>query len=347
MKMKGDDRMLKTLLRISTIGLFIVLGLEPFANRPQAFRANRENPASGSQSTTTTVEVTFDGLMVFAQVGNHYEVGIVPTNHQFGYLVGKPRATKKSLAEYRKTEKNIEKLFTSAPWTLQVVNAAGNAAPANISARSNQPCNRPQDTMAKEKSDHALDFCWIMDLEGEFHGGQPLKLKQDVLKPIILLNNGELYTKFKYDELEREQRPKSGSWNPYGFVAETLALKVNLREGEHLVLSNGTGQEVFRLPSAKGDVIAGLYNSPPKDSKSMRASSAREPSHFLYYYDLFTNVAENEKVDIQPKQGGLKPLNPFPKPRPKHGLDDLVRMFTFDNQECGAAFLGVSNVPLK
>ena len=201
--------------------------------------------------------------------------------------------------------------------------------------------------MAKEKSDHALDFCWIMDLESEFHGGQPLKLKQNVLKPIIVLNNGELYTKFKYDELEREQRPKSGSWNPYGFVAETLALKVNLRKGEHLVLSNGTGQEVFRLPSAKGDVIAGLYNSPPKHSKSMRASSAREPSHFLYYYDLFTNVAENEKVDIQPKQGGLKPLNPFPKPRPKRGLDDLVRMFTFDNQECGAAFLGVSHDPLK
>jgi hypothetical protein len=339
--------MLKTLLRMLTVGLFIFLALEPLANRPQAFHANREQRPSSPQSKKTTVEVSFDGLMVFAKVGDHYEVGIVDRNdHKFSYTIGKHTVTAKSLAEYKKSQRDVVHLLTSAPWTLEVMSGSGSPKATKIWARSNKPCNREQDTVPNENIDHAFDFCWIMDLEGEFHGGHELHLNAGKLKPIILLRQGELYTKYKYDQLEREQSPNSTSWNPYGFVAETVALRLDLDEGEYLILRNGKGEEAFRLPAGNGDTNAGIFNSPSKDYQfTMRARAGH--SHFLYYYDLFSNVSGNEKIDIRVKEDGFIPLNRFPQDRPKPRLDDAKRKDTFDNQSCGAIYLGLSDSPLK
>ena len=343
--------MSKTLLRMLTIGLFIFLALGQLANRPQAFRANGENPAANPQGHKTTVEVTFDGLMVFQKVKDYdrYEVGIVDrADHEFKIIVGKHEINLKSAARFIKTKKELARMMTSiSPLTLEVRSGSGMGSPksADIWARDKKSCGRQQDTVAHENVEHAFDFCWIMDLEREFHGGRPLDLIPGKLKPIILLRHGELYTRFKYDQLEREESPDSKTWKPLGFVAETITLRVDLKQGEFLVLRNDNGAEAFRLPTAEGELDAAILNSPVKQYHRLMRKGGRDHSHFLYYYDLFSNVAPEEKVDIEPVTNGFSPINRFIH---TDSLADQMRwIYTFDNQECGSAFLGLRTQPLK
>jgi hypothetical protein len=309
------------------IALLMFVGLGLF-NRSQAFLAT---PAYSSvEARSITVEVTFDGLMVFRKVGDHYEVGILDKDtapgHDFRMVVGDHEFRSKKFAAGKK-------------WSLGVMTASGRPKAPDVTARHSKACNRIQDTMDDEDLDHVFDFCWIMDLEKEFNGNHELKLIKGKLKPIILLNNGELYTKYKYDQLNRRPRP-SGTSSNFGFVAETIALRVELEAGESLVLTI-PGEEGFKL-EAGGARHAGFYNAPP----TMKYHRTREDSHFPFYYDLFKKENAGLGDDIEPTPGGRRPLNRYADLNPR-SLDDTMRKRTFDRQACGASFLGKSNDPLE
>ena len=338
--------MSKKPLRIACLVLLTILCLVPFPGA-RAFLAKPENHsvAANYQSSTTTVEVTFDGLMVFRKVSDHYEVGVldgtITRGHEFKITVDNE-------------EKKIERVSSKDPkdkgpkkWSLHVLTAAGTLKPVDITPREVKPCRRPEDTSDPENLEHVFDFCWIMDLEREFHGGQALNLLPNKLKPIIVLNNGQLYTKFKYDQIQRETAPNDTPAD-FGFVAETIGLRVELGMNEKLVLINDADERVFTLESG-GNHNAAIYNAPPKGMKAAKGKGrgCPEESHFHYYYDLFDNVSASQRVDICPKENGLRPLNRWFKPNKKTlKPNDEFRRRTFDDQSCGATLLGVSNDPL-
>ena len=303
----------------------------PASTQKRAFNAKGE----------ITVEVTFDGIMVFRRVGDHYEVGILDEatakGHQFSVFRGRTEIPRKELKQF---------LGKGNIWHLEIVTPSGRNNPS-IWERRSQDCDRLRDTVAREDRNHAYDFCWIMDLENDFHN-QPLELIPGKLKPIIWLNNGELYTKLKYDQLQRKQS-YTPSCSDYGFAAETIALKIQLQKGEKLVLRvDGTKDNVFELP--RDGVSASIFNAPPKkeymDKHNTSASACYfEPSHFSFYYQLFRNIPADSQYNIKPKRNGFRPLNRF---RPSRRSDKFneVRKDTFDNQACGAILLGRSTTSL-
>jgi hypothetical protein len=319
--------MLKMLIRMLILGLLLVLGLGRPINHSQAF-SPKGHKRSLMVLAPVTVEVTFDGLMVFRRVGNHYEVGILDgqtaPEHEFKVTVGGKDISDR--ANKQLTSGNI--------WSLNVINSFEKKEAPSIKPRQVKGCNRLPDTKDEQVNlEHVFDFCWIMDLEKEFHGARRLSLMPGKLKPIIRLYNGELYTKYKYDLLERQP-----DWSPFGFVAETIALRVQLRAGEKLVLSS-PGGEVFELtPDANSDHSAGIFNAPPPMAPDVTPAE----SHFRYYYDLFSNVNPGDKYDIRRSPTVTPPLNRY-----YPASDGDIRNRTFDHQACGGVFLGMSTEPLR
>jgi hypothetical protein len=336
--------MSKKLLRIACLLLLMILCLAPFPGAHGLLAKPENYSVAANYQSTTTVEVTFDGLMVFRRVRgtpDHYEVGILDEatarGHEFVItLENKTLGTKRTSS-------------TTEPkkWSLHVLTAAGAQKPIDIKPRDVKPCRRLEDTDDPEDLEHVFDFCWIIDLEQEFHGGQPLKLKPNKLKPIILLNNGQLYAKYKYDQIERESSP-DGQPADFGFVAETIGLRVDLERNERLVLIDDAGKTVFTL-KPEGPQNAAIYNAPPTGmNRRAKRQGCPYESHFPYYYDLFDNVSASEKIDICPKESGLRPLNRWFEPDAKHSKqNDKLRKRTFDDQSCGATLLGRSSDPLQ
>lgn len=328
--------MSKTLPRSLLIALLVFTGLG-LLNCSQTRPAPPDQPQAQANKSPT-VEVTFDGIMVFRRVGDHYEVGILDkdtaVDHEFRIVVGDNVVPDNRIAQLMNSG-NI--------WSLDVVDASGQKR-SDIKSRQVKPCNRLQDTAAGQVDRaHLFDFCWIMDLEGEFHDGQTFDLIPGKLKPIIHLNNGELYTKYNFDELERA-KGHSTTYSDFGFVADMVALTVDLKDDERLVMTVA-GQEVFSL-TPNGVRSAGIFNAPKKND------SMDTDSHFHYYYDLFRSVPESEKYDLRLVEESRRrhPLNRYsPKDRSAKdftALDD-IRIRTFDNQMCGAVLLGKSTDPLR
>ena len=339
--------MLKTLVRILFIGFLTFAGCT-LRNQQNASTPKSGGPAAAVDKSTW-VEVTFDGLMVFEKspADNHYEVGILPPSagqdHVFQIFVG----DQKIPVPVQNTARPV--------WTLDVVTASGTIKGIDITERAKKPCNRTADTTAVEDLDHVYDFCWIIDLQNDFRQGKPLlQVKQDALVPIISLKNGELYTKTKYDEQQRQDSNKN--YVNYGFVAETIALRIKLEEGEQLQLnvpatSTTPPRNVFTLNKDKP--FAALLNAPPLESMIQPMSNAE--SHFHRQYKAYTNVA-NEDYDIKNKEGGLHPINRrFPPGLEEYltftdqdskanqiSLVDRIRLrkFTVPHQACGIVFLG-------
>lgn len=319
-------------LHALVVGSLVLACLGPFTPS-QSLLALPETYSA--QAVPNTVEVTFDGLMVFRRVGNHYEVGILDENtainHELKVTIGETPISSAKLAKF---------LNSGNQWSLDVVSASGKKAP-DIKPRQNKQCSRLQDTKdGLVDIDHVFDFCWIMDLETEFHGGKALVLKPKKLKPIIKLNNGQLYTKYNYDELERV-KGHSTTYTPFGFVADMLALRVDLKDNEKLELTVGN-QVVFSL-TPNGERSAGIFNAPKGPDMG--------ESHFRYYYNLF-DVPDSEQYDIRlwKEMKDRHPLNRYfgrqPSDKDFNAFDKL-RILTFDNQMCGAVFLGKSADPLQ
>jgi len=331
--------MLKVLFCTVGLSLFF-LGCTKPTNQPSDTVKQTSSPAE-AQSDTTVVEVTFNGLMVFekSKNDNDYEVGVIPekigdfvTNHRF-------RVVSESGEQIDLTN---QIMASGSPVVLEVVTEAGQTAPVDISERHKKDCNRQADTGPIEDLEHAFDFCWIMDLEKDFHNGMPLTLNPNSFRPVIKLRNGELFVKYKYDELEKllpSEGGQTGQKQPLGFVAETIGLRVLLRRGDQLALKVD-GQTRFQLGNGHDKQLQ-FYNEPINHSPGA-------PSHFPYYYHLFQGLTPNDKVDIAVKEYelngkayNLHPVNRWPNDEHRSFAFDLHEK-TFDDEACGGVFLGMS-----
>ncbi len=241
-------------------------------------------------SETSKVTVTFEGLMVFHdEKGGGYELGILQDapDHKFTIKV-EPAPRGRSVADVDR----FKKLGNS--WLLEVRGSSGELRTRSVSLREKGHSGRLTDSLRGQS-----DFSWIMDLESSELHSRALNLVPDKLGPIIHLRNGDLYTKYKADLLERKQGV--GEFSPFGFVAETVALEIHIQRGERLVLkvaNAGKEGEIFELsydPLVSYRVA--IANTPIR-----RTQEPGEPSHFHLYYDLFSDVSAEEEYEIRVKE---------------------------------------------
>jgi hypothetical protein len=247
---------------------------------------------------TRKVTIWFSGLMVFhPEAGKpSYEVGILGPNvaleHEF-------------TVRYLTVSKNRKDLPGGTRWSLEITNSSPNP-PVPPYEVGHQGKRRPDDQNGQN------DFSWLIDLEGsEFHG-TPLDLKPGLLKPIIHLPNGSLFTQYKSVDLKRWQGQNSSGASDFGFVPETIALHLDLHPGQELVLKDttpGAEEDIFRLP----------YNPSPLappylvEIKNVRKVPHKD-SDFSLYYQLFNGVAADKHFDFKANEdsGKLPPYNPLP-----------------------------------
>lgn len=331
-----------TKLFFTLIALMLLFASSETINLPDAFSAKAQAVASqkkegsaaarkGTAAATKkkkTVTVEFDGLMVLRRVDNYYELGVLDEktapHHHFMVYENKKKVPPALISELMKS---------GSRWSLDIVSASGSPEP-DIKPRPGNPCNRALDTKANTKA-HAYAFCWIMDFENDFNGGKEVKMNAGKFKPIIRLNNGELYTKDKYPELTKDS---AKGCDDYGFVAETLALNIQLA-GDQTLQLRVDGKPAFTL-SKNGD-RATLINGPHEHEEMEPIQRSRDakcpppqddpPSHFLYYYNLFNAP----RHDIYNKPDAKLPVNPKPQVK-----------ITVPRQACGIVYLGVSSGPL-
>ena len=118
---------------------------------------------------------------------------------------------------------------------------------------------------------------------------------------------------------------------------EKLQLKVNSASGPSTV--------VIEL-SANGEQASFLNASAEQmkeKTNDLRDCNAA-PSHFLYYYELFSGFS-GARYDIYNKPNPLLPINHL-QPVKGGPEDFIMRKATEDHQACGIVFLGVSTGPL-
>ena len=247
---------------------------------------------SAARPASNTVTVSFAGMMVFHREasGPGYEVGIVipdvAKEHVFAVL----------------QDGIARQLPTGGRWRLSIMNLQ--TIPEHISPvelghpKGGKPVRKPDDVKGQR------DFSWIADLESpEFHGKELTLKKSGLLRPIIHLPNIPLYTLNKSMDLKRGQG--GGEMTPFGFVAENMAMNIELHPGEELVLTDeDTHTPVFSLPYVLGQAPS-----------AVRIENVRHPnaqaSDFKMYYDLFSNVSDGEKFDFDENSKDA-PYNPAP-----------------------------------
>lgn len=363
--------MSKRLLTIIIVGLiltaFVVFGRRNLAgNRPAALIRAESQPA------TTKVTVLLDGLMVYRRVRDkltkyHYEVGILE-----GKKTAKDHHLKIGWEDHWEAEGRLAKLAEDHKvWKLEV-ELNNVPKPRHIKARKNGRFHRLGDTLNAPPptpmpgptppiNPHFFDFGWVMDLERDFNNGKALKMRNGGLKPIIEINNGDLHVEYNYAELERAKGDNQ-KFERYGFASDLIALNVELKTNEKLVLRAGS-EIVFSLPD--NGTEARIFNSPLPTHKDMKVTQndtidcptndPGEQTHFQYYYNLF-DVPPHDQYRLQVHKDSDGhchfPPNYFPGsasylyPTEIDEFFETVRMACFDNQMCGAVFLGKSNKPL-
>jgi len=228
---------------------------------------------------TSVVYVELDGLMVFHKNGDEYEVGVVgqsiAADHTFSILMdGRPV----------KTPAELQALISKGnSWRLEVINASsGQANPKDIKPVEIGHPDPLHDTFSGQN-----DFSWVIDF-GKFHGKTPT-LKPGLLKPIIHMSHGTIYTKYKIERIDRKRR-NGGNTETYGFIAATVGLDVPLHSGEELVLrlEDGTKEKVFPpVPFTGKDITITIENVANHDEFP-----------FDYYYCLFDGISDDEKYDV-------------------------------------------------
>ena len=285
--------MSKTLMVFFLASLAILFS----CTKPQPSQTERSvAPAELAPATTNTVVVAFSGLMVFHKETGRagYEVGILVPKVSGGH-----RLSVFCNGHSAKCNGHEIPLSDGKDWSLTVTNWQPPAAfqsPVEIGHGN---------TRLQDNLDGKRDFSWIVDLESpEFHGRE-LTLKKGLLSPIIHLPNIRLYTEYKSIDLKRWQGPSNATAKPFGYIAETISMTIELQPGQDVVLKDNTkNQEILRLaydPSgAQQRVdIQNVMDPPP------------QASDFRLYYNIFDGVSDAEKFDFD-KNSDTTSFNPVP-----------------------------------
>ncbi len=251
---------------------------------------------------TAHVIVKFEGLMVFhrCRSTNLYEVGILQnaTGHKLSISYAQSGESNTTIPDWRIAQlKGVNK-----HWELDL-----------IDTETSTPRREPHIPTGSHQNRHDLmpdgrqfDFSWIIDLESEeFHGPIMHPININALNPILHLGNGTLSTHSKTVRLDRRRGAKS--YERFGFIAETIALCLEFREGEKVVLKvKDSDEEVFHLEHSPGATYrVNIVNS-------SGPAHPGDPDHFqLYYEHLFPNIVERFGLRLHtPRTEDDYPPNP-------------------------------------
>lgn len=277
------------------------------------------------------VVVLFSGLLVFHfnKEKNSYEVGVVaPAAHGHKFCI------QRKGAPFPLCREDLAPALGDK-WTLSI---------------SNSPGGKPRAIGhgGQRRVDHEegqFDFDWIVDLEGpEFHNKQ-LELIPGKLKPIIQLPKAELFTMYKSPDMLRWQGTKPDKPPVFGFVSETIGMRVTLKPKEVMLLTDDkTGAEILRVdyapPSPGGSNELIEFNNVRKPTP-MGSHPPAGPSDFSMYYPLFEGLDDKDKFDFDINPG--KPTHPEPaivkNPLPKYK--------TCCDLKCTAILLSKRTEPLQ
>lgn len=319
-----------------------------------AIAVDRE-AALTSISRSTTIEVIFEGLMVFhKEQGERYEVGILS-----------PKAAPDHEFHVKIDEQDTKFNQPSSPaekWILEIRKITGGPSEAGGGTvlRRRGHNGRLHDSLLGQ-----TDFDWAVDLESSDFYDQPLEMAPGLLTPIIHLPYGELYTKYKTPMVQRN-KGKNGKFSDFGYVTETTALGVQLHSDEEMVLRVAdTNPEKVIFEKAFGTFrTVAIRNAPGQYAPHYQPQSGRQsrtlnkndlckpgrdpkPSHFTFYYNLFPKIVDDEKYDFQVKCPLKLPFNVYPFQNNSKML--YGKVFWIESMPCGKILLGQrdTNNPLK
>ena len=256
---------------------------------------SRFAPQAFPDPNPTIVTIYLSGLMVFHEESGRpgYEVGILqaPSGHH--------------KHEFHFIYKDKPVTSPGTHWTLEVVTdppLPGVTAPMIPPRHVGFTKRRPDDINAQN------DFDWMIALDGDdFHKGEDMSMASGILKPIIHLPNGQLYTLYKSLDLERCQggggcigAPGGGTdkRTEFGFVSETIAMDLTIGPNQRLILKDDTGasQTLAQYPTPGTTVI----------SISNVRSTPGEDSDFQLYYTLFPKIDPKNRYDFDLTDRGAK-----------------------------------------
>lgn len=290
-----------------------------------ADRSRKDDNSAPSQTTTARsmhVTVSFNGLMAFHPTGSGYDVGILINRRDVAHD-----------HVFKVSVDGESKPFTLSPgasWSLSVTNSSTGVKPNEVGHNSSQ---RYPDSSAGQ-----YDLSWIIDMD-KLHSG--LTLKAGLLNPIIHLTDGVFFTRNKTEDMERW---KGGAKDvDFGFFAETVALDIEIQNGQELVLADDKSGStpVFRIPYGLGPPIheVAITNSP---------DILPQHSDFPLYYNIISNINPRDQYDFRPKRVPRgHPYNPARKPTSiTKGLSPTqFDLLTCCGLECNAILL--STTPLR
>jgi len=206
-------------------------------------------------------------------------------------------------------------------WLVDVVDKEGKPK-IKIDGRPGDPKNR------LDPNADLLDPGWLINLKKEFHPHDTLKMQTGMLRPIIRLRCGRLYTACKTDGIAywREGEPKPET---FGFIAETMALGIESYESEKIVLNTGTGTIDF--PYRPEGYQIDFENVSPFMTHGTHNHMEKPEEHFQMYYKLlFPNVTRKCHLSL------MEPL--VKSPNPCVMAED--HMYTVYPYKCGGILYG-------
>lgn len=124
------------------------------------------------------------------------------------------------------------------------------------------------------------DARWLVDLEGPEFYQRRLPMNADQLSLVLRVPGSEFHTKRLTAPLMR--RRGDGAFQYFGRVADEFATDISLDEGDLVLRSKKTGQEILKLKKKPGTTYEIIIENAFADDHRMASGFA----HFFRYYDL-------------------------------------------------------------
>lgn len=270
-------------------------------------------------SAALTLTLGFRGLMVFNFGGEenqrYLEIGFLPAQ---GHVL---RINTIKDSKMAKPPDLLDALVntTSRDWRL------------DIQGEDRGVTTRTQgETFARLTHAFAEDFRWMVDIEGDdFHGDLTGKLKTDMLKPLLRIPSGELYTIVKTPTLERK-RENDAAFTEFGSLGAVVGCDIKLEgteaklwAGEELIFTfKSAPNTIYEIANTPLDVSPLVLASPLSPANATThehdhdhgSGVSPHADHFQHYYDLLEGVAGIEKVTF--KKAGVIGALAAPAPDP-------------------------------
>jgi hypothetical protein len=153
------------------------------------------------------------------------------------------------------------------------------------------------------------DFRRVIDLEGEHFYNRPLRVRRDVLRPILVFAKGLFYTATLKSDLymtvpvaPEGTTAAIAAGRSLGLIAEYVGANVYLANAQALVLRWGrNGPEILRLRKEEGTTYEIWV-------ENVDAKGATPGTHFSHYYEAFEIRPDEPRILIDvhglPKMGG-------------------------------------------